>query len=418
MSNICSSALAADGSGEWDHRGRAEQPDLHARGRERRGVGRHREVAGGDELTAGGGGDPPYLGDHRLGKVVEAQHQVGAHGEQLGVEAVVATRQLGEVVTGGERRSMCVDHDDRAHVVDRVERVDERADHVDAERVATRGTVEGDRGTSAVDGDGEGLPGHAGYGTPMAIELDFGGMVVLVTGGTKGVGRGIAQRFGDAGATVAVCSRSEPDGLPDGWAWFGVDLRDGEAAWATVDAVVDRLGRIDVLVNNAGGSPPADTTTATPRFTERIVALNLFAAIFCSQRANHWMQQQDTGGSMINIGSVSGQRPTPQTAAYGAAKAGLISFTQTVAVEWAPKVRVNLVTAGMVRTEQSHLFYGDEEGIAEVGKTVPLGRIADPGDIGDACLFLSSPLAGYVSGANLAVHGGGEPPPYLDVSAL
>jgi NAD(P)-dependent dehydrogenase (short-subunit alcohol dehydrogenase family) len=185
-----------------------------------------------------------------------------------------------------------------------------------------------------------------------------------------------------------------------------------------IDTVVDRFGHLDVLVNNAGGSPPAESTTATPRFTERIVALNLFAAIFCSQRANHWMQQQDHGGSMVNIGSVSGLRPTPMTAAYGAAKAGLVSFTQTVAVEWAPKVRVNVVTAGMVRTEQSHLFYGDEAGIAEVGKTVPLGRIGEPGDIGDACVFLSSSLAAYVSGANLAVHGGGEPPPYLDVSAL
>ena len=76
-------------------------------------------------------------------------------------------------------------------------------------------------------------------------------------------------------------------------------------------------------------------------------------------------------------------------------------------------MRVNVVTAGMVRTEQSHLFYGDEEGIAEVGATVPLGRIANPDDIGDACVFLSSSLAQYVSGANLAVHGGGEPPPYL-----
>ena len=146
--------------------------------------------------------------------------------------------------------------------------------------------------------------------------------------------------------------------------------------------------------------------------------MNLFAAIFCSQRANHWMQQQDTGGSIVNIGSVSGQRPTPQTAAYGAAKAGLVNFTQTTAVEWAPKVRVNHVMAGMVRTEQSHLFYGDEAGIAKVGQTVPLGRIANPDDIGDACVFLASPLAAYVSGANLAVHGGGEPPPYLDVSAL
>src|SRR4029077_19118085 len=106
---------------------------------------------------------------------------------------------------------------------------------------------------------------HAGYGTPMAIELDFDGMVVLVTGGTKGVGRGIARRFADAGATVAVCSRSEPEELPEGWTWFGVDLREGEAAWAMVDAVVDHFGRLDVLVNNAGGSPPADSTTATPR---------------------------------------------------------------------------------------------------------------------------------------------------------
>jgi len=253
----------------------------------------------------------------------------------------------------------------------------------------------------------------------MAITIDLAGQVVLVTGGTKGVGRGIAQRLADAGASVAVCSRSEPESsLPDGWEWFGVDLRDGDAAWAMVDQVVERVGRVDVLVNNAGGAPPADTTTAKPRFTERIIALNLFAAIFCSQRANHWMQQQDTGGSIVNIGSVSGLRPTPQTAAYGAAKAGLVNFTQTVAVEWAPKVRVNLVTAGMVRTEQSHLFYGDEAGIAEVGKTVPLGRIADPDDIGDACVFLASDLAAYVSGANLAVHGGGEPPPYLDVSAL
>jgi NAD(P)-dependent dehydrogenase (short-subunit alcohol dehydrogenase family) len=110
---------------------------------------------------------------------------------------------------------------------------------------------------------------------------------------------------------------------------------------------------------------------------------------------------------------VSGQRPTPTTAAYGAAKAGLVNFTQTIAVEWGPKVRANLVTAWMVRTEQAHLFYGDEASIAEVGKTVPLGRIADPDDIGDACVFLASPLAKYVSGANLAVHGGGEKPAYL-----
>lgn len=251
----------------------------------------------------------------------------------------------------------------------------------------------------------------------MSLEIDLSGKVVLVTGGTKGVGRGIAGRFADAGATVAVCARKEVDDLPDGWTFLSADIRDGEAAFAMVDAVVEKLGRIDILVNNAGGSPPADSTDAPPRFTERIVQLNLLSTIYCAQRANHWMQQGD-GGSIVNITSVSGMRPTPKTAAYGAAKAGIINFTVTTAVEWAPKVRVNCVTAGMVRTEQAHLFYGDEDGIAAVGATVPLGRIANPSDIGDACVYLSSDLASYVSGANLAVHGGGEPPPYLDVSAL
>jgi NAD(P)-dependent dehydrogenase (short-subunit alcohol dehydrogenase family) len=250
----------------------------------------------------------------------------------------------------------------------------------------------------------------------MTVELDFDGAVVLVTGGTRGVGRGIAQRFADAGASVAVCARKEVDDLPAGWTFLSADLRDGDAAWAAVDEVVERLGRIDVLVNNAGGAPPADTTTAPPRFSERVLALNLLAGIFCSQRANHWMQEGD-GGSMINISSVSGLRPSPTSAVYSAAKAGLVNFTMTAAMEWAPKVRVNAVSVGLIRTEQSHLFYGDEAGIARVSATIPMGRMAVPTDVGDVCLFLASPLASYVSGANVLVHGGGEPPPYLDAAA-
>jgi NAD(P)-dependent dehydrogenase (short-subunit alcohol dehydrogenase family) len=250
----------------------------------------------------------------------------------------------------------------------------------------------------------------------MSVEIDFEGTVVLVTGGTRGVGRGIAQRFADAGATVAVCARKEVDDLPAHWAFFSADLRDGDAAWGAIDAVVDRLGRIDVLVNNAGGAPPADTTTAPPRFSERVLGLNLLAAVFCSQRANHWMQQHD-GGSMINISSVSGLRPSPTSAVYSAAKAGLVNFTMTAAMEWAPKVRVNSVSVGLIRTEQAHLYYGDEEGIARVSATIPMGRLAMPADVGDVCLFLASPLASYVSGANVLVHGGGEPPPYLEAAA-
>ncbi|MBJ7513378.1 MAG: SDR family oxidoreductase, partial [Acidimicrobiia bacterium] len=94
----------------------------------------------------------------------------------------------------------------------------------------------------------------------------------------------------------------------------------------------------------------------------------------------------------------------------------LLNLTQTMAVEFAPKVRVNAVTAGMIRTEQSHLFYGDEEGIAAVGATVPLGRLGEPRDVANACLFLASELASYVSGANLLVHGGGEKPAFLDAA--
>lgn len=251
----------------------------------------------------------------------------------------------------------------------------------------------------------------------MAVEIDFTGQVVLVTGGTRGVGRGIAQRFADAGATVAVCARKPVDDLPPGWVHLSGDLRDGDAAWALVDDVVGHLGRLDVLVNNAGGAPPADTTTAPPRFSERVLALNLLAAVFCSQRANHWMQQSEQGGSIVNISSVSGLRPSPTSAVYSAAKAGLVNFTMTTAMEWAPKVRVNCVSVGLIRTEQAHLFYGDEEGIARVEATIPMGRLAVPSEVGDVCLFLASPLAAYVSGANVLAHGGGEPPPYLEAAA-
>jgi NAD(P)-dependent dehydrogenase (short-subunit alcohol dehydrogenase family) len=168
-----------------------------------------------------------------------------------------------------------------------------------------------------------------------------------------------------------------------------------------------------VVVNNAGGSPPADAATASPRFSTSIVALNLLAPLHVAQAANAVMQEQDEGGAIVNIGSVSGLRPSPGTAAYGAAKAGLINLTATLAVEWAPKVRVNCVSAGMVHTESSDLHYGDEAGVAAVAATVPLGRLADPGDVAEACLFLASPAASYISGANLVLHGGGERPAFL-----
>jgi NAD(P)-dependent dehydrogenase (short-subunit alcohol dehydrogenase family) len=247
--------------------------------------------------------------------------------------------------------------------------------------------------------------------------LDLTGRVVVVTGGGRGVGRGISDAFLGAGAEVVIVSRSEPATLPAAAgrtaSYVAADVRDVEAARSAIDTVGARHGRIDVLVNNAGGAPPSEAATASPRFFEKVIALNLVAPFVVAQAANVVMQRQDDGGVIVNIGSVSGQRPSPSAAAYGAAKAGLANLTRTLAVEWAPKVRVNLVVGGLIRTEQSELFYGDDSGVLAVGATVPLGRMAEPADIGSACLYLSSPLAAYVSGAELLVHGGGERPAFL-----
>jgi NAD(P)-dependent dehydrogenase (short-subunit alcohol dehydrogenase family) len=255
---------------------------------------------------------------------------------------------------------------------------------------------------------------------PERDPLDFTGRVVLVTGGGRGVGRGIAETFLRAGADVVVCGRTVPDPLPSSGTrdavFMEADVREPDQVEALVTAVTDRFGHLDVLVNNAGGSPPTDTATASPRFTTKIIGLNLVAPLVCAQAAYAVMKDQPEGGVIVNIASVSGTRANPGSIAYGAAKAGLINVTKTLGVEFAPEVRVVCVTAGMVRTEQSHIYYGDEDGIAAVGATVPMGRIAEPSDIGDACLFLASPLARYITGEQLVVHGGGELPAYIDAA--
>ncbi|HEY8534236.1 MAG TPA: SDR family oxidoreductase [Micromonospora sp.] len=246
------------------------------------------------------------------------------------------------------------------------------------------------------------------------MKVDLTDKAVIVTGGTRGIGAEIARRYLDAGARVLVCARNPVDELPASAGrraeFIQADVRQAEQAAAVVDAAVDRFGRLDILVNNAGGSPMADAATASPRFISAVIALNLLAPFFLAQRANAVMQEQPEGGLIINIGSVAGRDPAPGTAAYSAAKAGLTTLTRALALEFGPRVRVNQVTVGLVRTELAHLHYGDEEGIRAVAATIPLQRMATPSDVADACLMLSSPLAGYVNGAELRVDGGGEIP--------
>jgi len=246
--------------------------------------------------------------------------------------------------------------------------------------------------------------------------LGLDGAVVLVTGGVRGIGAGIARVFLRQGATVVVCARREPECAveADGAVaeFVAADVRDPEQVDALVAGIVERHGRLDVLVNNAGGAPYSDAATASPRFHEKVVGLNLLAPLLVAQKANAVMQAAGRG-AIVNISSVSATRPSPGTAAYGAAKAGLDSLTTSLAVEWAPAVRVNALDVGMVRTEAAEQHYGDDAGIAAIGATIPLGRLADPDEVGACAAFLASPLASYVSGATLLVHGGGERPAFL-----
>ncbi|GAA3813477.1 SDR family oxidoreductase [Streptomyces phyllanthi] len=217
-----------------------------------------------------------------------------------------------------------------------------------------------------------------------------------------------------AGAEVVVCARRPPEVPVDGARFTAVDLRDPTA----VHRFFAALPRLDVLVNNAGGSPYrplADDTGTDIRRHARVIELNLTTPLTASLAAYEYLKR--SRGAIVMIGSVSGARPSPGTAAYGAAKAGLEHLARSMAVEWAPYIRVNTLVLGMVRTELSHLHYGDEDGIAAVARTVPLGRLAEPSDIGEAAVFLASDAAAYITGASLLVHGGGERPAFLDAAS-
>ena len=242
---------------------------------------------------------------------------------------------------------------------------------------------------------------------------------IVVTGGTRGIGLGIAKRFMADDAQVVIGARSTPGNIPsvgDNTAHFlEVDVRDPESSQSLIDFAVEKTGRLDVLINNAGGSPEVPAVDASPRFTDAIIRLNLIAPAVLSQQAYQAIMATTGSGSIINIASVSSIRPSPGTAAYGAAKAGLLNLGRSLAQEWAPKVRVNTIIAGLTKTESAHEHYGGEDGIEKIEQRMPMQRMAVPDDIAKACYYLSSAEAEYISGATLEVHGGGEPPSFLSL---
>lgn len=244
------------------------------------------------------------------------------------------------------------------------------------------------------------------------------GKVVIVTGGSQGVGLGIARAFLEAGAVVVTCARSHFDKPPaartdDELArclHISADVRDETQIEAVVDSAVSEFGRLDVLVNNAGGQPPADTATVSPRFIKSIIDINLTGPMIFAQKAYQAIGKTSGSGCIINISS---QASMPgggggSLAPYGAAKAGLNHMTRSLARAWGRTVRVNCVSLGWVETEAlAALLLTDPEQRQQYTEAIPVGRMGNPAEIGGICVFLASPAAAYINGTTLWADGGG-----------
>ena len=246
----------------------------------------------------------------------------------------------------------------------------------------------------------------------------FAGKVVIVTGGSQGVGIGITRAFLDEGASVVTCARKSFETHPavrtdeeaERCIHVAADIRDDAQIDGVVQTAMERFGRLDVLVNNAGGQPPADTATVSPRFIRSIIELNLTAPMIFAQKAYQAMMQNGEGGSIINISSQA-SLPTGSggtLAPYGAAKAGLNHMTRSLGRAWGRDVRVNCVSLGWVRTEAMvGLVIDGPDGHGDPSDDIPVGRMGTPDEIGGICVFLASDAGSYVNGASVWADGGG-----------
>ena len=250
--------------------------------------------------------------------------------------------------------------------------------------------------------------------------INFKNKTVVITGGSKGIGLEITKAFLKLQAKVIILARNKPkrkiQSKGNAGYFIECDIRNTDSIDSAIKDIASKYKSIDVLINNAGGAPMADSLTASPKFHEAIIDLNLTAPLNLSQKIAKKMIKQKTVSNIINISSVTATRPTPGSAAYGAAKGALVNLTKTLAVEWAPKIKVNSIIVGYIETENSILHYGSKSEIKKVAKTIPLKRMGQPQDVANACVFFASDLAEWVTGSALEVHGGGESPAYLDVA--
>jgi NAD(P)-dependent dehydrogenase (short-subunit alcohol dehydrogenase family) len=239
---------------------------------------------------------------------------------------------------------------------------------------------------------------------------ELAGKIALVTGAAAGIGRAIAEAFAEQGAKLALVDRDSivaelPAALGGDHQAFVFDVRQDDAIERTVQTVVEHFGRLDILVNNAGIGPLAPAEEYPTEEWDRTLGINLRAAFLFARAAAGPMIAQKSG-RIINMASMAASIGIAGHVAYCASKAGLLGMTRCMAVEWGPKgLTVNAVSPTVVETELGLSGWAGEKGV-RARAAIPTGRFAKPWEIAAAVLFLSSPGAAMINGADLAIDGG------------